>query len=285
MNNNTKFPRDLVIPSKLYLSKDIDSAHKFLYMYISFRASTRGYIWYKNDTLAEHVGKEVTSIKRGLKALADAKWIKIENRVKKGSLYHQDMRRAIWIYSDYLVALDKGGYGVARPLAFSTWKKRFIAALIDNSKIPLVMYFFPTMEEMGKYKLMYDPDSMRLSSYVLGTQAKYETRVLNANEAREFYEKLYEFYCNQHKKSNEEIKQDKEVFQKIDDFGHFQSFMRADYVDKTIAIVDDQEVTVNGLGLLMKVDEFQNTIQLDTDTAIQLWQWLYVNQEKIIIEE
>lgn len=284
MNNDIHLPRDLVLPTKLAFSKDIDSDYKFLYAYISFRASTRGYIWYKNETLADHMGKSTRSIERGLKALAEAKWIKIENRVKKGSLYHQDMRRAIWIYSDYLVAQDKGGYGIARPLAFSTWKKRFIAALIDNSKIPLVMYFFPVMEEMGKYKLMYDPDTKHLFAYVVGSAAKYETRKLTSAEANEFYQKLYEFYCNQHQQENIKEEPVEEEKNHITDFSHFQNFIRGDYVDKTIAILEGKSVTVNGLGLLMKIDKNDNEIMLDTDTAIQLWQWLYLNQDQIIEE-
>jgi len=272
-------PRDLVIPTKLAFSKDIDSDYKFLFAYISYRASTRGYIWYQNETLATHIGKSTRSVERGLKALADAKWIKIENRVKKGSLYHQDMRRAIWIYSDYLVALDKGGYGVARPLAFSTWKKRFIAALIDGKNIPLVMHFFPTANKMGDMGVTYDSNGKYLFSYILNSEKKYITRKLDAKEAEKTYKELYDFYCSLHKQSHEKQSHEKNY---ITDFGGFQNFIREDYVDKTIAILEDKKVTVNGLGLLMKIDENDNTIQLDTDTAIQLWQWLYQNQDQII---
>lgn len=271
-------PRELIIPTKLYLDKSLDTEYKFLYAYISYRASTRGYIWYQNETLAEHLGKSKTSIKRGLKALKESKWIHIENRVKKGGLYHADLRRAIWIYSDYLVALDKGGYGVARPLAFSTWKKRFIAALLDSSKIPLVLYFFPTAQKMGELGAHYDANSKRLYSYMLNTDKKYETRKLNSKEAEKIYKELYSFYCSQH----QEQKTEKDKFETIEDFGHFQNYIREEYIDKKIALVNEKYVTVNALGMLMKYDDHQNMIQLDADMAIQLWQWLFTNQDKII---
>jgi len=80
-------PRELIIPTKLYLDKSLDTEYKFLYAYISYRASTRGYIWYQNETLAEHLGKSKTSIKRGLKALKESKWIHIENRVSIMRIY------------------------------------------------------------------------------------------------------------------------------------------------------------------------------------------------------
>ena len=277
-NVKIELPRDMIIPTKLYLDKTIDPEYKFLYAYISYRASTRGYIWYQDETLAEHLKKGISSIKRGLKALKEAKWIKIENRVKKGPLYHQDLRRAIWIYSDYLVALDKGGYGVARPLAFSTWKKRFIAALLDSSKIPLILYFFPTAQKMGELGAHYDANSKRLYAYVLNTEKKYETRKLDSKEAEKIYKELYDFYCSQHQEQNTK----KDEFEMIEDFNQFQNFIRGSYIDKKIAIVNESYVTVNALGMLMKYDENENMIQLDTDTAIQLWQWLYTNQDKII---
>ena len=277
-NGNIDLPRDLILPTKLYLDKSIDLESKMIYAYISYRASTRGYIWYKNETLADHLGKNTRFIERALKALKEAKWIKIENRVKKGPLYHQDLRRAIWIYSDYLVALDKGGYGVARPLAFTTWKKRFIAALLDSSKIPLILYFFPTAQKMGDLGAHYDANSKRLYAYVLNTNKKYETRKLDSKEAEKIYKELYSFYCSQHQEQNT----DKDKFEMIDNFSDFQNFIRGSYIDKKIAIVNDKYVTVNALGMLMKYDENENMIQLDTDTAIQLWQWLFTNQEKII---
>jgi hypothetical protein len=277
-NEKIDLPRDLVLPTKLAFSKDIDADYKFLYAYISYRVSTRGYIWYQNDTLAKHVNKNISSVKRGLKALADAKWIKIENRVKKGSLYHQDLRRAIWIYSDYLVALDKGGYGVARPLAFTTWKKRFIAALLDSSKIPLILYFFPTAQKLGDLGAHYDANTKRLYAYVLNTDKKYETRKLDRNEAEKIYKELYAFYCSQHQEQNT----NKDEFEMIDNFSDFQQFIRKAYIDKKIAIVNEKYVTVNVLGMLMKYDENENMLQLDTDLAIQTWQWLFTNQDKII---
>lgn len=277
-NGKIELPRDLIIPTKLYLNKNIDAEYKFLYAYISYRASTRGYIWYQNDTLAEHLNKNISSIKRGLKALADAKWLKIENRVKKGQLYHQDLRRAIWIYSDYLVALDKGGYGVARPLAFTTWKKRFIAALLDSSKIPLILYFFPTAQKLGDLGAHYDANSKRLYAYVLNTHKKYETRKLDGKESEKIYKELYEFYCAQHQEQNIE----KDKFEMIDNFNDFQYFIRSSYIDKKIALVNEKYVTVNALGMLMKYDENENMLQLDTDLAIWTWQWLFTNQDQII---
>jgi len=281
--NDTKIdlPRDLVIPTKLAFSKDIQDEYKFLYAYISYRASTRGYIWYQNATLADHLGKSERAIKRGLKALRDAKWIHIENRVKKSNMYHMDLNRAIWIYSDYLVALDKGGYGVARPLAFTTWKKRFISALLDASKIPLIMHFFPTAEKMGELGVNYDANSKQLYAYTLNSEKKYETRKLDSKEAERIYKTLYKFYCNQHENQIENTDSDKE-FEVIQDFRKFQNFIREEYIDKIIVVADGVSATVNALGMLMKYDSDKNMIQLDTDTAIQLWQWLYTNQDKII---
>ncbi|UCM99206.1 helix-turn-helix domain-containing protein [Sulfurimonas sp. SWIR-19] len=281
-NQKIDLPRDLVIPTKLALSKEIEDEYKFLYMYISYRASTRGYIWYQNDTLANHLGKSLASIKRGLKALKEAKWIHIENRVKKGKLYHQDMRRVIWIYSDYLVALDKGGYGVARPLAFSTWKKRFIGALLDSSKIPLVLYFFPTVEKMGEMKINYDPQTKKLYAYVLNGANKWETRKLDRSEAEEAYKELYDFYSSQHTdEESQNAADDSKQFKKIDNFNAFQKFIREEYTDKTIAIINDKEIIINALGLLMVIED-KEVKQLDTDLAIQTWQWLFVNQDEII---
>jgi len=277
VKKDIELPREMVIPTKLLLSKEIECEYKQLYMYISYRASTRGYIWYKNETLSEHLNKCISSVERGLKALKEAKWIHIENRVKKSSLYHQDMRRAIWIYSDYLVALDKGGYGVARPLAFTTWKKRFIAALLDQSKIPLVLYFFPTINKMGNMGIQYDANSKKLHAYILNSQKKWETRKIDSKEAEKVWQDLYKFYCEQHQSQDNQ----KEDFTPIENFNVFQNFIREEYTDKTIAVVNDKKVTVNGMGLLMKIDERGNPIQLDTDTAIQLWQWLFVNQHEI----
>lgn len=275
MNNTTKkieLPRDLVIPTKLAFSKDIPDEYKFLYMYISFRASTRGYIWYKNEVLAEHIDKHERSIKRGLKALADAKWIKIENRVKKGDLYHQDLRRAIWIYSDYLVALDKGGYGVARPLAFSTWKKRFVSALIDSSKIPLVMHFFPTAQKMGDMGVNYEAESKKLYAYQLNEQKKYETRQLNTNEVEQFYKELYEFYISQHKTT---------PAPDIKDFNDFQNHIMKEYIDKEIATVQEKVITINGLGMLMEIDKDNETKLIETSYSSQIWDWLFSHQNEI----
>ena len=282
MNNDSQFPRNLTIPSKLYFSKDIDSAHKFLYMYLSYRASTRGYIWYKNETLADNLGKEVTSIKRGLKALAEAKWIKIENRVKKGDLYHADLRRAIWIYSDYLVALDKGGYGVARPLEFRTWKKKFISALIDNTKIPQIMQFHPVVKKMGELEVYYDSNSKYLYAYTTDNHTtpdkKYSTRKLTAQESSEVYKKLYDHYCSLH-----QDKENENETNEIKDFNHFQSYIRSDYLDKTIIVLHGGvEVTVNALGMLMKINQDGKGVNLDADKAIEIWQWLFENQSMIL---
>ena len=242
-------------------------------MYISFRASTRGYIWHKSEVLAEHIGKNERSIKRGLKALAKAKWIKIENRVKKGDLYHQDLRRAIWIYSDYLVALDKGSYGVARPLKFSTWKKRFISALIDSSKIPLVMHFFPTAQKMGDMGINYEAENKRLYAYQLNEQKKYETRQLNANEVEQFYKELYEFYVSQHKST---------PAPEIKDFKDFQDHIIKEYIDKEIATVQEKVITINGLGMLMEIDKDNKAKLIETSYSSQIWDWLFSHQDKII---
>ncbi len=280
-NEELKLPRELVIPTKLLFNKEIECEYKQLYMYISYRASTRGYIWYQNDTLADHLGKSTRAIERALKSLSDAKWIKIENRVKKSDLYHQDMRRVIWIYSDYLVALDKGGYGVAKPLAFSTWKKKFIAALIDHTKIPQIMQFHPVVKKMGEMEIMYDVNSKSLFAYMTDYEAapdkRYSTRKLTSTEASEAFKTLYDYYCSLHPEKTE-----KKERNDITDFKNFQSYIRNDYIDRTIVIIDCKELTVNGLGLLMKIGKDGKEITLDADKAIEIWQWLFDNQNLIM---
>ena len=72
----------------------------------------------------------------------------------------------------------------------------------------------------------------------------------------------------------------------IDDFKKFQEFIRDQYIDNTIAIFDKTKVSVDVLGMLVKInDEFKHTAkwreQLDADKAIQVWQWLFTHQESI----
>lgn len=276
-------PRDLVIPTKLALSDEIEAEYKFLYAYISHRVGTRGYMWHENKTLAEHLNKHESSIKRGLQALSEAKWIYIDNWVKKGSLYHASFRRVIWVYSDYLMALDKGGYGVARPLPYRTWKDRFVNALLDQSKIPFVLYFFPVLQKMGDMKINFEPETHYLYSYAyIGD--KWETKRLSKQEADKAYEDLYSFYCAQHKKPNKQLKQE-EQRETYEDFHSFQNFIRDRFVDRKLIEREGVFYTVNGIGMLMKINENEQAISLSSDDAIELWQYMFSNQEKIILEE
>ena len=270
-------PRDLVIPTKLAFSKEIEDEYKFLYAYISFRASTRGYIWYQNETLAEHLGKSLSSIKRGLKALREAKWIKVENRVKKSDLHHQSMNRVIWVYADYLVALEKGGYGIARPLVFSTWKRRFINAIIDSSKIPMLMHFFPLMEKMGKMGINLNPTDKTLHAYTTNELQTYDTRIMTPAESDKAYKELYEFYESLHNKL-------KDYGESIIDFTKFQDHFRNKYIDVNITIDGGKQITVNAMGLLMLHENSELRI-LKTDEATELWQWLFDNQQDLKIGE
>lgn len=273
-------PRELVLPTKLALSNEIEAEYKFLYAYISFRCSTRGYLWYENATLAEHMGKSTKSIERGLKALKDAKWIHIENRVKKGGLYHQEMRRVIWIYSDYLVALDKGGYGVAKPLPFRTWKTRFINAMLDNSKIPMVLYYFPTLEFMGSNRWYYEADTHKLYRFV-GTGKELRTESLDKAESDAAFEKIYEFYKSRHKDQEPQ----KETFKQINDFKKFQDHIRENYIDKEIIKRDEKIYTINAIGMLMHYNTTASTpTPLNPDEALEMWQWMFQNQNEINIQ-
>lgn len=272
-------PRELVLPTKLALSDEIEAEYKFLYAYISYRCSTRGYMWYENKTLGEHLGKNERSIKRGLKALSEAKWIYIDNWVKKGSLYHASFRRVIWVYSDYLMALDKGGYGVARPLPFRTWKDRFVNALLDQSKISFVLYFFPVLKHMGEKKISFDPETNYLYTYT-HVNKEWKINKLTKHEADKAYEELYDFYCMQHKKPNKKIKEEQQR-ETYEDFNSFQNYVRDRFVDRVIIEKDNVSYTVNAIGMLMKINEDDQHISLSADEAIELWQFMFSNQEKL----
>ncbi|MBU1658346.1 hypothetical protein KKG72_04750 [bacterium] len=274
-------PRDFVIPTNLALSSEIYADYKFLYAYISYRCSTRGYMWFENKTLATHLNKDINFIKRGLIALAEAKWIHIDNWVKKGSLYHGSFRRVIWVYSDYLVALDKGGYGAVRPLPFNTWKQRFTNALLDASAISLVLYFFPTMEYMGSLGISINPEDMYLFKYIKTEKEGYKIQNMNKAQADVAYKKLYDFYAAQHKKPNKKLTQEKYI-KTIERFDEFQKFIREEFIDKTVVVRDDIKYTVNGLGLMMRINEDDQPITMDGDNAIELWQWMFANQDQII---
>ena len=281
-HKKTDLPRDLVIPTKLALSEDIDDAYKFLFAYIAFRSSTRGYIWHENETLADALGKTTRSIERGIKALKDAKWIYVDNWVKKGSLYDRDYRKVIWVYTDYLKALDSGGYGAAKPLPFKTWRLRFINALGDQSAIPLVLYFFPISKFMaGTLNVNYDHEKKRLYRFIKNEDG-YKIEDMNKDQADDAWQKIYSYYCGcfkQQKKEQIPARSDSHR-QEIQHFDQFQDYVRTNYVDKEIAERDGNRYTVNALGMLMEFDE-DSAQQLATDEAMEVWQWLYTNQEKI----
>lgn len=272
-------PRELVIPTNLALCDVIPDEYKFLYAYISYRCGTRGYIWHENKTLSEHLNKNISSIKRGLAALSEAKWIYIDNWVKKGSLYHATMRRVIWIYSDYLVALNKGGYGSARPLPFRQWKERFLNAYMDQSKINLVLYFFPTMEKMGSFNMSYNPDTHKLYKYTK-TKDKWIVKDLSAAQAEKAYQDLYEFYCDQHNKPKKHLQeqQRREIF---NDFKEFQNYIRQNYIDKSIINHKEHTYKINALGLLQKIDQDGLYVEISTDEAMEVWQHIFANQDQI----
>ncbi|MGD9718168.1 MAG: hypothetical protein AB7U24_02920 [Sulfurimonadaceae bacterium] len=277
-------PRDLVIPTKLALSDEIEAEYKFLYAYIAHRVGTRGYMWHENKTLAEHLNKSIAAVERGLKALSQAKWIYIDNWVKKGSLYHASFRRVIWVYSDYLMALDKGGYGVARPLPYRTWKDRFVNALLDQAKIPYVLYFFPVLKQMGEMRVSFDPETNYLYRYFKSETNGWDLKRLTKQEADKAYEDLYSFYCAQHKKPNKQLKQE-EQRETYEDFHSFQNYIRDRFVDRKFIEREGVFYTVNGIGMLMKINENEQAISLSSDDAIELWQYMFSNQEKIILEE
>lgn len=265
--------------TKLALSSEIDADYKFLYAYISYRCSTRGYMWFQNETLADHMGKSTRAIERGLKKLSEKKYLYIEQRVKKGALYHQDMRRVIWIYSDYLLALDKGGYGVAKPLPFRRWKQRFINALLDQSKISMILYFFPTLEFMGTLNISYEANEHKLYKYSKFNN-EWKTEILTKVKADEAYEKIYNFYCDQHKEVKESEESD-DLFKNIGGFNDLQAYIRTNYINKVIAKINGIEVTVNELGMLMMIQPDKSQTQLNVDNAMEVWQWLFSNQEQL----
>jgi len=273
-----QLPRTYTIPVELAHSTEIDNDYKFLYCYIEYRCSTRGYVWYQNDTLAEHIGKSLASIKRGLKALADAEWIKIENRVKKGRLYEQDHRRVIWIYSDYLRAKEVGhGYSKLRPLPFNKFKTRFINAMSDETKSNQILFFFPMLEFLGDMKVNIDPSDRTAYRYKYNN-GKWETSNLTKEQTKEVFEKLYDFYVNQH----QQIKQPQEPQARpvIQDFKKFQAHIRREYIDKVIFENENNKYSVNVLGYLT-IEENGNFNQLSSDAAIEVWQYLFTNQNKI----
>lgn len=280
-------PRTFNIPAKLSLDSSIPDEYKALYSYIEFRASARGYIWHENKTLALHLMKSESSIERGLRALQDANYIFIDKWVKKGKLYHQSFRKVIWIREDYDKKLALGSnYSISRPLPFSTWKKRFIEAILDSSKINNVLWFFPTHEYMGSLGVSFDASINHLFRFKK-KDLGYEVINMTASQAEETYNILYDFYCKQHQSDNPErtaqVKDEDPKCQIDLSFKDLQNFIRSNYIDKTILI--DQSgthLTVNVFGMLMRITQNGKEEKIDTDKALELWQWLFANQDKII---
>ena len=274
MNEEIDLPYDLVLPTKLALSKDIDSDHKFLYALIRFRCSTRGYIWHENKTLAKNMNKSTRSIERGLKALREAKWLHIEQRVKKDDLYEQDHRRVIWIYSEYLLAQDKNEpYIAVKPLSYSKWKTRVINAVADDSKSNLVLYFYEIMHYLGKKKMTISPSDKRIF-HTISMEDDWDSRPasLTTQEINTVFNELYEYYKSLFIKPPTDPLATRFSFIK-----HIRASYKHNSKDKIFPIVHktitgDYMITPDGLLFFSGVNGIEN---YNKEEANKIWDWLY----------
>ncbi len=90
-----------LIPTELIDDKNISAEHKIFYGRIYFFCGKNGYIWHRNEVLAEKLNVSISSITRALKVLKDNDYLVVKRKVKKNKIYKHDYERVVWLFDSF----------------------------------------------------------------------------------------------------------------------------------------------------------------------------------------